>query len=432
MTFVIRQAVPQHEPDLFEISKTVHFINLPPFEDAIAEIVQRSTDCFRQLHEGGDAPPRNDDRSSRRYVFVLEGNGAGEHEGARRVVGTSGISAGMGNAVDPNLSYQLLRVRRRSEDLAKQDPGLRQTGLDYVTGEVEHIVAQLYRDKASPTELGGLIVRKEFRGRRHGASELPGSPTPGRVLSFVRFHFVARYRAWFSEIMLAEMLAYLEPYNDGNPYWRHFMRHFINLPYEKADRLSTRKREFMYRLLPDRVYMSLLSDDVIWNLGRVDPDTERARKLLREVGFRYTHRIDPFDAGPHLEARVEDIALVRGTLASEVTRIMPMGDLKVASSCILSKDEKAEEFLAAAGAMVSEGEGVAIDENAAKALGIAVGDRVWHTPLMPTPEEHEDYELPVIDLPSLDEEQYDELLSSAYRRHSVGEPGREAGPVRTP
>jgi len=433
MTFVVRQAQPRHESDLLEIAKTVHFINLPPFADTIAKMVENSSACFERTLASPE-PPADDRRASRRYVFVLEGVAGEEADdpeaSSRCVIGTSGITAGMGDASDPNLSYQLVRVRRRSEDLSKQDPDLgRETGLDYVTGEVEHIVAQLYRDGASPTELGGLIVRKENRGRRHGAMELPGAPTPGRVLSFVRFHFIARYRAWFSDVLLAEMLAVLEPYNDGNPFWRHFMRRFINLPYEKADRLSTRKREFMYRLLPDRVYISLLPDAVVANLGMVDKRTESARRLLEEVGFRYTHRIDPFDAGPHLEARVSEVSLIRETRRATVTRLLPIHDLRGAHACIVSAADIEHTFLAAAGAFVEEDGGVAIDAHAASAMGVSVGDEVWRTPLNPTPEEHEDFDLPMIDLPALDNPEYDRLLGEAYKRHAVGEPGRVPGPA---
>lgn len=431
MTFVVRQADASHEGELVEIAKTVNFINLPPFADVIARMVGSSNACFRRLLDA-PTPGEGDDRSARRYMFVLER--AAPAAGGRRIIGTSGITAGMGNASNPNLSYQLVRVRRRSEDLAKQDPDLHATGLDYVTGEVEHIVAQLYRDTSSPTELGGLIVRKEYRGRRHGAQDLPGAPTPGRVLSFVRFHFIGRFRAWFSDVMLAEMLAYLEPYNDGNPFWRRFMRSFINLPYEKADRLSTRKREFMYRLLPDRVYMSLMPDDVIWNLGRVDAETERARRLLQEVGFRYTHRIDPFDAGPHLESATSDVSLVRDTRCQTVVGVAPAHELLREHPAILSKDGALDEFIACAAAVrdVDAGDegSVIIDEGAAEALGVSVGDRVWRTPLAPVPEEHEDYPIPLIDLPSLDDASYDAKLSDAYRAHATGEPGRRPGPSR--
>ena len=40
--------------------------------------------------------------------------------------------------------------------------------------------------------------------------------------------------------------------------------------------------------------------------------------MLREIGFSYAHRIDPFDGGPHFHARTDDITLVRATRAGRV------------------------------------------------------------------------------------------------------------------
>ena len=46
-------------------------------------------------------------------------------------------------------------------------------------------------------------------------------------------------------------------------------------------------------------------------LGAVAPATQGVKHLLEQVGFRHVDRIDPFDGGPHYEAKVEDVTLVR-------------------------------------------------------------------------------------------------------------------------
>src|SRR5678815_5466328 len=48
-------------------------------------------------------------------------------------------------------------------------------------------------------------------------------------------------------------------------------------------------------------------------IGQVGPETKAVEKVLREIGFSYAHRIDPFDGGPHFHARTDDITLVRAT-----------------------------------------------------------------------------------------------------------------------
>jgi arginine N-succinyltransferase len=46
-------------------------------------------------------------------------------------------------------------------------------------------------------------------------------------------------------------------------------------------------------------------------LGEVGPNTQGVQRMLERIGFRYVERIDPFDGGPHFEANLEDITLVR-------------------------------------------------------------------------------------------------------------------------
>jgi arginine N-succinyltransferase len=46
-------------------------------------------------------------------------------------------------------------------------------------------------------------------------------------------------------------------------------------------------------------------------VGEVGQETRGVQRMLERIGFRYVERIDPFDGGPHYEANVADISLVR-------------------------------------------------------------------------------------------------------------------------
>ena len=46
-------------------------------------------------------------------------------------------------------------------------------------------------------------------------------------------------------------------------------------------------------------------------VGEVGPETRGVQRMLERIGFRYVERIDPFDGGPHYEANVADISLIR-------------------------------------------------------------------------------------------------------------------------
>lgn len=407
--FYVREARPEDVPMLTSLARTVNFINLPPYEKIIRRIVDESIESFASTRAGDDPPP-GDRRASRTYVFVLA------DAGSERCVGTSSLRAGMGDTENPNLSFQLVKVSRRSSDLT---PGIGE-GDDaeelrpLIAGHVEHVIARLFSDRSSPTELGGLLLPPERRGGGLG-----------KMLSWIRFHYIKRNRDWFSDHLLAEMMAPLDPYNDGNYFWRHVIRKFINLRYDDADRLSTRRREFMYTLLPHTVNLSLLPDVVLDQLGKVNRITEPAKRLLEEIGFRYVHRIDPFDAGPHMEAHTDEVSVVRETdafvfggsfdpsgAAEQFDPTAPSGDFVPVSTAgargLVSVERPGEGIRAVNGRFLldkdradSNGDSPAqlrVSADAARTLGLEEGEPVYLTPYDIRPEVHGDHPLPVVEL----------------------------------
>ena len=110
----------------------------------------------------------------------------------------------------------------------------------------------------------------------------------------------------------------LEP--DGTSLlWEALGRKFTGLSYQEADRLSQDNKEFIRALFPqDPIYASLLPRRVQELIGQVGPDTKGVEKMLREVGFSYADRIDPFDGGPHFHARTDEISLVRQARTARV------------------------------------------------------------------------------------------------------------------
>lgn len=272
---------------LLKLARMVHFINLPADRDIVAEKIHRSRESFRAVHEGDALHLPRDDKSavgnSPLFMFIIEDTETGN------TLGTSMIIARMGGPGNPNLSFELHKKHFFSEDL--------QQG-------TSHTVAQLVLDESGPTEIGGLILAPS--SRRHPMKL-------GKQLSLIRFHYVGLHRVLFADRMLAEMIAPITP--DGhNSLWEYLGRRFINLPYTEADKFCQRSREFMVSLLPrEPIYLSLLPPEARNLVGRVGPDTQPAKRMLEELGFKQTDRVDPFDGGPHLEALTDQIALVRET-----------------------------------------------------------------------------------------------------------------------
>jgi arginine N-succinyltransferase len=153
-----------------------------------------------------------------------------------------------------------------------------------------------------PTEVGGLVVHPAKRRTRH---------KPGKQLSFVRFLYIAAFRQRFREVVLAELMP---PLLEGGKslFWESCGKRFTGLEYHEADKLSRVNKEFIQQLFPPNdLYATLLPPRVQRHLGAVGPEAEGVRVMLERLGFRYVDRIDPFDGGPHYEAKVADIPLVR-------------------------------------------------------------------------------------------------------------------------
>ncbi len=274
--------------DVFtKLAKMVHFINLPADKNIISEKISRSKRSFSAVHEHKDPHAPRPDRSavgdSSLFMFTME------DLSTNNPLGTSMVVSQMGGPGHPNVSFTLERRDFFSKDLAQG---------------TSHMVATLTLDESGKSEIGGLILGPS--SRRHPMKL-------GKQLSLIRFHYMGLHRSIFSDQVLAEMMAPVT--SDGhNTVWEYLGRRFINLPYDEADKFCQHSREFMLALLPrEPIYLTLLPPEARQLIGQVGPDTVPARRMLEELGFHATDRIDPFDGGPHLEAHTDEIPLVKST-----------------------------------------------------------------------------------------------------------------------
>ncbi len=353
--FIIRRAQQTDLDILLKLAKMVHFINLPADKDIIGEKIERSQRSFNAVHEGTALRVGEGDRSavgnSPIFMFVVE------DVNTRNAVGTSMIVARMGGPGHPNISFQLEKRHFFSEDL--------QQG-------TSHTVATLVLDESGPTEIGGLILGPSFRRNPYKV---------GKQISLIRFHYMGLHRQHFADRILAEMMAPITP--DGhNTLWEYLGRRFINLPYTEADKFCQRSREFMVSLLPrEPIYLSLLPPEARKLVGQVGPDTVPARRMLEELGFRYTNRVDPFDGGPHLEALTDQINLVRETIS--VPFAGTCDDKEARRSGFLSVDHEYGDFRALYGTydLAEDRKSVRLPHRVAEALDAVEGDQIGLTPL---------------------------------------------------
>ncbi len=320
---------------MLEVAAHLDTVNLPADRTAIEAILDCSQKSF------AEAIPV----AEREYVFVIE-----DLE-KKRVIATSMIHAQHGTRRSPHVYFQVIRDERYSETLDHYDV---------------HECLRLGYDYDGPTEIGGLILSPDYRGRKEHL---------GTFLSYLRFVFIAMHRELFRDRVLSELLPPLE--SDGTSrLWEHLGRRFTGLSYAEADRLSKHNKEFIRSLFPHGlIYTSLFPPEVRQVIGKVAPETRGVEKILKRIGFHYANQIDPFDGGPHFIANTDDITVVK-----ECKRMQVTGSIASASPrwmIVSSEASSAATFRATPVRTRAENQQIELDASVAAGLGVSEGQQVW-------------------------------------------------------
>lgn len=257
---------------LKRLAAVLNSVNLPNNEAVLAGLIDQSVKSFSG---------RIENPFEREYLFVLED--LRNHS----LIGTSMVIAQHGTREAPHIYFQVTEAEHYSATLDKH---------------FRHKVLSIGYNYDGPTEVGGLVVDPPYRS---------GPDKPGKQLSYVRFLFMALHRAHFRGRVLAELLPPLLP--DGRSLlWEACGRKFTGLTYWEADKISRQNKEFIKELFPaSDIYATLFNQRAQKSIGEVGPNTRGVQRMLERIGFRYVNHIDPFDGGPHYEADLNDISLVR-------------------------------------------------------------------------------------------------------------------------
>jgi arginine N-succinyltransferase len=343
--YEIRGAVLQDEEQILAIARHLNTVNLPHDREGVQQILDLSQKSFTQAIK---------DPKRRQYVFVL----VDKEKDA--IIGTSMIFGQLGRKDAPYIYLDVIDEERYSETLDKH---------------FKHTVLSIGYSYNGPTEIGGLILHPDYR-------RVP--ERLGTFLSYVRFLFLKMHRDWFREEVLAELLPPLE--KDGTSHlWDALGRHFTDLTYAEADKLSRKNKEFIRGLFPEgTIYASLLPKQAQDVIGKVGAQTRGVEKLLRRIGFRYAERVDPFDGGPHFTAMIDEVTLVQSTHFVRVVSLLDRSaKTRAPQRGLIATEPSSPPWFRAVLAPFEElaGDTCAIDADAARALGAGVGDSVWVLPL---------------------------------------------------
>lgn len=269
--FFLRDACSKDLDEICNLGALLNTINLPASKSELEQVVLLSERSF-SLEENEPA--------NRCFLFSMV-------DYSDKVIGVSQVMAQHGTLSSPHNYFQISLDERYSPTLNKY---------------FRHQTLKLVQNFAGPTEIGSLVLAKDFRS--HPARL-------GRQLSFVRFLFMAMKRDFFRDQIIAELMPPLGP-NFASSLWNAIGYKFTGLDYAAADMLSRKNKEFIKSLFPaGDIYINLLPLPAQEVIGQIGPDSQGAARLLSSIGFRYRLRVDPFDGGPHFEANLEDISIIK-------------------------------------------------------------------------------------------------------------------------
>ena len=269
MTAIVRPAEP-HDLDRLEamIARVdAGMLTMPSSRDAMAERIRRSAAAFARE----SAPPQNEC-----YFLVMEEDG--------ELLGTASLFTNLG-VERPFYSYRISRDSKMSPELKLQ---------------VELDLLHLVNDYHGATELGTLFIERKARGGGRG-----------RLLSFARLLLIAADPLRFGSRAMAEIRGWTDAGGES-PFWSAVGQKFFRLDYKVADQLSARDHRFIADLMPRYpIYADLLPEDARKVIGQSHPEAAPALAMLRSQGFHFNQVVDIFDAGPSVEAFVDQIDVVR-------------------------------------------------------------------------------------------------------------------------
>lgn len=289
------------------------------------------------------------EKADEEWVFVMEDTAQA------RVVGICAIAGAVGLR-DPWYSYRVGTVVHASRELGifTRMPTL-----------------FLSNDLTGASELCSLFLAPDYRVGRNGA-----------LLSKSRFMFMAQFRQHFSARVIAEMRGVSDAAG-RSPFWESLGRHFFSMDFAEADYLTgIGKKSFVAELMPKHpLYSSLLSNEAQAVIGETHELTKPARRLLEQEGFRFGGHVDIFDAGPALESNLEDIDAVRKSRGVTVNAIAH--EVHGNQTLMLIGNTRREGFRVCLGRCDGAANGVTLEADVARALGVSVGDEVRVVALHP-------------------------------------------------
>ena len=231
---------------------------------------------------------REDGPGGEDYLFVMEEIFTG------KLVGVCGIISKIGG-FQPYYFYRLEKEAHESK-------------LIHVKNEISSL--HFHAIHNGPAEICSLYLDPKFRNSQNG-----------RFLSMSRFLFIAENRKYFEDQLIAEMRGMV---NDSghSPFWDAVGNKFFKIDFPTADYLIMKNKKFIEELMPKYpIIANLLPEDAQFVIGKVHPNTEPAKRILEQEGFKFSGLLGIFEPGPVLIADVDNIRSIKESIVAEIGEI---------------------------------------------------------------------------------------------------------------
>ncbi|WP_436898102.1 arginine N-succinyltransferase [Acinetobacter gyllenbergii] len=334
---IVRHAAHRDLDDIYRLAQRagesgIGLTSLPQNKDILAERITRTTRTLDGLSEKCEAS----------YLFVLEDTSI------HKIVGVSAIEVAVG-LNEPFYNFRVAKQVHASKALNV-----------YKTLDTLF----LSNDHTGCSELCTLFLDPEYRKNQNG-----------KFLSKVRFLFIAAFRSFFEERLIAEMRGFSDQ-NGQSPFWDSLGYLFFNMDFAAADYLSgVGQKAFIAELMPRfPVYVDLLSSEAREVIAEVHPHTLPAAKVLMSEGLKYQGYVDIFDAGPTLEANTAELRAVKESrlLKVKLTEQVESTD----THFLVANDQYQDYAVLLINNKVDESETLYMTAAQAQALNIAEHDQV--------------------------------------------------------
>lgn len=333
MSFVIRAARDGDLQALYEMAKLTGggFTNLQPEKSVLRRKLAQSAESFAR---------EDDTPTDELFLLVLENTETGD------VRGTCQIFTAVGQHW-PFYSYRIGIDSKHSQELNR-------------TFQSE--LLNLTNDLVGCSEVGGLFLHP---GERAGGL--------GMLLARSRYLFIRQHRARFADRVLAELRGVIDEAG-GSPFWDGVAGRFFGMSFQEADSFNAvHGTQFIADMMPKHpIYTAMLQESARSVIGMPHPSGRAAMRMLENEGFAFENYIDIFDGGPTMTARTDQVKAIRDSVQSRVVALEGGGEPALASAGRLAN------FRCAYGRVAPKGDGVALDPDCAKLLGVGEGDALLH------------------------------------------------------